>query len=124
MPPSFTGTGTFIASAPAFNAGMVNNAILKLNGGKVLVTGYTDATACHRPGAAAAAQHGALRQRQLELHQQGSPPSPAWIIWLEGENVVVVGDGAYQGEHRVAAAAWRLTPRRHSSPQGCLTRRC
>jgi hypothetical protein len=103
MPPYFTGTGTFTASAPVFNSGMANNAIIKVNGGKVLVTGFTDTT--HVTGQVlrpllniAPAASGTWSCTSKSLNVTG-------ITWLEGESVVVVGDGAYLGQHQVSAGA-------------------
>lgn len=104
VPPSYSGTGTFTASAGTpFNSGMVNNAIIKVNGGKVLVTGYTDPT--HVTG-----------QVLRPLLSVAPATSGNWscttklttvtgLSWLEGENVVLVGDGAYQGEKRVSGGS-------------------
>jgi hypothetical protein len=95
---------------------MVNNAIIKVNGGKVLVTGYTDST--HVTGqvlrpllSIAPAASGAWSCTAKQATVTG-------LTWLEGENVVVVGGGAYMGEHRVAGGI--VTP---DYPASLLRRR-
>jgi hypothetical protein len=104
-PPSFTGSGYFTANAPSFSPATVG-AIIRVNGGKVLVTSYGNSEVV-----------GGLVLRPL----QSLIPAPAgkWsctttsanvsgLGYLEGENVVLVGDGAYLGESVVSSGAVAL----------------
>jgi hypothetical protein len=101
MPPSFSGTGTFTASANAFTSGMAGNAILRCNAGKVLITGYTDAR--HVTG-----------QVLRPLLSTAPCAANAWsctlkdtsfagLDHLDSENVVALGDGAVLDEQVVAS---------------------
>jgi hypothetical protein len=104
-PTSFTGTGTFTASGAAFIPNSVGN-IIHVNGGKVLVTSYGNSQV--------------VTGRVLRALQSVAPArGGAWTCtprnstvtglgFLGSENVVVMGDGAYLGEHAVSSGAVTL----------------
>lgn len=107
MPPYFTGTGTFTANAAVFNSGMANNAIIKVNGGKVLVTDFTDST--HVTGQVLRPLLNIAPAISGNWSCTTKSAAVTGLTWLEGENVVVVGDGAYLGEQRVSGGALTLS---------------
>lgn len=105
MPPSFTGIGNFAADADVFSSGSVGN-VLRVNGGKAVVTAYADARHVSaqvlRPLvslAPAAANDWSCTARITDADG---------LDHLEGENVVILGDGAVFGEQPVTGGAVTL----------------
>ena len=105
MMPTFTGDGTFAASADVFTSASVGS-IVRVNGGKAVVTGFTDAR--HITAHVLRAMLSLSPAADGEWSCSPRIATATGLNHLESENVVVLGDGAYFGEQAVTGGAVHL----------------
>lgn len=107
MPPFFTGSGTFVTSANIFTSGSVNS-IIRVNGGKVVVTAYTDAR--HVTGQVLASLKSVTPALSGNWSCTPKYNDVSGLDYLEGEEIVLIGDGANLGEATVSSGTVPLDP--------------
>ena len=101
--PSFDGSGNFVASAGVFNSGMAGTTIIRCNGGKVLITGFTDST--HVTGQVLRPLFSLAPCAPNAWSCTARAATVSGLSHLNGENVVALGDGANVNEQAVSGGA-------------------
>lgn len=105
-PPRFIGTGVFVADADVFSGGSVG-AVIRINGGKAVVTAFTDAR--HVTAQVLTALQSLAPAAADAWSCDAQQVSVSGLSYLNGETVGIIGDGANFGTAVVNAGAVSLT---------------